>query len=125
MMKKSLAPVLTRLIQMPQVPSWVPTQVNLLLVQTLACHPTSLGVDYQRDMAQCGHSKVFHEVCPFINFSFTTPSVDLMSLQCCKDCKTFFNKYFTGHILFAIFIPVLGCLGPQFVGDNNNVFTKY
>ena len=48
-MTKSLVPMLMRLVQMPQIPSRVPTQVNLLLVQTLACHPTSLGVDYQRD----------------------------------------------------------------------------
>ena len=43
---------------MPLILSRVPTQVSLLLVQTLACHPTSLGVDYQ-GMAWCGHIKVF------------------------------------------------------------------
>ena len=49
MMMKSLVPMLMRLVQMPQILSRVPTRVNLLLVQTLACCPTSLGVDYQRD----------------------------------------------------------------------------
>ena len=49
MMMKSPVPMLTRLVWMPQISSRVPTQVTLLLVQILACHPTSLGVDYQRD----------------------------------------------------------------------------
>ena len=51
-MMKSLVPMLMRLVWMPQILSRVPTRVNLLLVQlvqTLACYPTSLGVDYQRD----------------------------------------------------------------------------
>ena len=51
-MMKSPVPMLMRLVQMPQILSRVPTWVNLLLVQlveTLACCPTSLGVDYQRD----------------------------------------------------------------------------
>ena len=48
-MMKSPVPMLTRLVQMPQILSRVPTQVNLLIVQTLDCHPASLGVDYQRD----------------------------------------------------------------------------
>ena len=48
-MMKSPVPMLMRLVQMPRIPSRVPTQVNLLIVQTLACHPTSLDVDYQRD----------------------------------------------------------------------------
>ena len=58
MMTKSLVPPLMRLAWMPLISSRVPTQVSLLLVQTLACHPTSLGVDYQ-GMAWCGHIKVF------------------------------------------------------------------
>ena len=49
MMTKSPITMLMRLVRMPQMPSRVPTQVNLLLIWTLACHPTSLGVDYQRD----------------------------------------------------------------------------
>ena len=50
MMMKSLVPMLMRLVWMPQIPSRNPTyQSPLLVVQTLACHPTSLGVDYQRD----------------------------------------------------------------------------
>ena len=48
-MAKSLVPMLTRLVWMPQILSRIPTWVNLLIIQTLACHPTSLGVDYQRD----------------------------------------------------------------------------
>ena len=48
-MTKSLVPMLMGLVQTPQISSRVPTWVTLLLVQTLACHPTSLGVDYQRD----------------------------------------------------------------------------
>ena len=55
---KSLVPPLMRLAQMPLILSRVPTQVSLLLVQTLACCPTSLGVNYQ-GMAWCGHIKVF------------------------------------------------------------------
>ena len=48
MMTKGPVPML-RLVRTPQIPSRVPTQVNLLIAQTLACHPMSLGVDYQRD----------------------------------------------------------------------------
>ena len=44
-----------RLAQMPQILSRVLIQVSSLLVQTLACHPTSLGVDYQRDGMVCPH----------------------------------------------------------------------
>ena len=49
MMMKSPVPMLMRLVWMPWIPSRVSTWVNLLIVQTLACCPTSLGVDYQRD----------------------------------------------------------------------------
>ena len=43
-------PMLMRLVQMPQIPIRNPTYRSpLSVVQTLACHPTSLGVDYQRD----------------------------------------------------------------------------
>ena len=70
-MMKSLVPPLTRLARMPQILSRVPIQVSSLLVQTLACCPTSLGVDYQRDSMVQPHES-FHDVCFFINFSFTT-----------------------------------------------------
>ena len=47
---KSQVPMLTRLVQMPRIPSRNPTYCSpSLVVQTLACCPTSLGVDYQRD----------------------------------------------------------------------------
>ena len=50
MMAKSPVPMPTRLVQMPQILIRNPTyQSPLSVVQTLACHPTSLGVDYQRD----------------------------------------------------------------------------
>ena len=58
MMMKSLVPPLMRLAWTPPISSRVPTQASSLLVQTLACRPTSLGVDYQ-GMAWCGHIKVF------------------------------------------------------------------
>ena len=50
MMANGLVPMLMRLVQT----SWIlirnPTyQSPLSVVQTLACHPTSLEVDYQRD----------------------------------------------------------------------------
>ena len=49
-MMKSPVPMLMRLVQMPQILIRNPTyQSPLLVVQTLACHPTSLGVNYQRD----------------------------------------------------------------------------
>ena len=49
-MVKGLAPVLMRLVQMPWILIRNPTyQSPLSVVQTLACCPTSLGVDYQRD----------------------------------------------------------------------------
>ena len=57
-MTKSLVPPAMRLAQMPLISSRVSTQVSSLLEQTLACHPTSLGVDYQ-GTAWCGHIKVF------------------------------------------------------------------
>ena len=46
---KSPVPMLTKLVWTPWISSRVPTWVTLLLVHTLACCPTSLGVDYQRD----------------------------------------------------------------------------
>ena len=49
MMMKSPVPMLRRLVQTPRILSRVPTWVNLLIVQTLACHPASLGLDYQRN----------------------------------------------------------------------------
>ena len=50
MMMKSQVPMLMRLVQMPQILSRYPTyQFPSVVVQTLACHPTSLRVDYQRD----------------------------------------------------------------------------
>ena len=55
---KSPVPPPTRLAQMPLISSRVSTEASSSLVQTLACHPTSLGVDYQ-GMAQHGHIKVF------------------------------------------------------------------
>ena len=43
-------PMLMRLVWMPWILIRDPTyQSPLSVVQTLACHPTSLGVDYQRD----------------------------------------------------------------------------
>ena len=49
-MAKGPVPMLTRLVQMSQIPIRNPThQFSSSAVQTLACHPTSLGVDYQRD----------------------------------------------------------------------------
>ena len=49
-MMKSPVPMLMRLVQMPQIPSRNPTYWSpLSVVQMLACHPASLGVDYQRD----------------------------------------------------------------------------
>ena len=46
--------MLMRLVWMSRIPIRNPTYRSpLSVVQTLACHPTSLGVDYQRDgMAQ-------------------------------------------------------------------------
>ena len=58
MIMKSLVPPLMRLAWMSLILSRVPPQASLLLVQTLACHPTSLGVDYQ-GTARCSHIKVF------------------------------------------------------------------
>ena len=50
MMVNGLVPVLMRLVQMSQILIRKPTfQSPLPVVQKLACHPTSLGVDYQRD----------------------------------------------------------------------------
>ena len=50
MMAKGPVPMLMRLVQTPQSPIRNPTYWSpLSVVQTLACHPTSLGVDYQRD----------------------------------------------------------------------------
>ena len=51
---QSLVPPVTRLARMPLILSRIPTQASSLLVQTSACYPISLGVDYQ-GMAQCGH----------------------------------------------------------------------
>ena len=49
-MVKGPVPMLMRLVQTSQIPIRNPTyQSPLSVVQTLACHPTSLGVDYQRD----------------------------------------------------------------------------
>ena len=49
-MVKGPVPMLTRLVWMPQILIRNPTyQSPLSVVQTLACCPTSLGVDYQRD----------------------------------------------------------------------------
>ena len=49
-MAKSLVPILMRLVWMPWIPIRNPTYWSpLSVVQTLACHPASLGVDYQRD----------------------------------------------------------------------------
>ena len=58
MMTKSPVPPPTMLARMSLILSRVPTQVSFLLVQTLACHPISLGVDYQ-GTAQCSLIKVF------------------------------------------------------------------
>ena len=77
MKTKSLVPPPMRLAWMPLISSRVPTQASSSLVQALACHLTSLGVDYQ-GTARRGHIKVF--TMSFINFSFTTQSVDLMGL---------------------------------------------
>ena len=57
-MMKSPAPPVMRLAQMPLISSRIPTRASSLLVQTLACCPTSLGVDYQ-GTAWCGHFRVF------------------------------------------------------------------
>ena len=57
-MMKSPAPPVMRLAWTPLTLSRVPTRASSLLVQTLACCPTSLGVDYQ-GMTQCGHFRVF------------------------------------------------------------------
>ena len=78
MMRKSPVPPATRLAWMPLILSRVPTRASSLLEQTLACCPTSLGVDYQ-GMAWGGHIKSSQRL-SFINFSFTTQSVDLMGL---------------------------------------------
>ena len=49
-MAKGPVPMLTRLVWMSQILIRNPTyQFSTSVVQTLACHPTSLGVDYQRD----------------------------------------------------------------------------
>ena len=49
-MAKGPVPMLMRLVQMPWIPIRNPTyRSSLSVVQTLTCHPTSLGVDYQRD----------------------------------------------------------------------------
>ena len=49
-MAKGLAPMLMRLVWMPWILIRNPMyQSPLSVVQTLACHPASLGVDYQRD----------------------------------------------------------------------------
>ena len=49
-MAKSPVPMLMRLVQMSQILSRNPIyQSPLSVVQTLASHPASLGVDYQRD----------------------------------------------------------------------------
>ena len=49
-MAKSLVPMLTRLVQTPQILIRNPTYRSpLSVVQTLARHSGSLGVDYQRD----------------------------------------------------------------------------
>ena len=77
-MMKSPAPPVMRLARMPLISSRVPTQASSLLEQTLACHPTSLGVDYQ-ETAWCGHIKSSQHL-SFINFSFTTQSIDLTGL---------------------------------------------
>ena len=56
-MKSPAAPVM-RLAWTPLISSRVPTQASSLLVQTsLACRPTSLGIDYQ-GTAWCGHFRV-------------------------------------------------------------------
>ena len=47
---KSLVPMPMRLVWTPRILSRNPTyQSPLLVVQTLACHTATLGVDYQRD----------------------------------------------------------------------------
>ena len=49
-MAKGLVPMLMRLVWMPQILIRNPTYWSpLSVVQTLACCPASLGVDYQRD----------------------------------------------------------------------------
>ena len=49
-MAKGLAPMLMRLVWTPRILIRSSTyQSPLSVVQTLACHPTNLGVDYQRD----------------------------------------------------------------------------
>ena len=49
-MVNGLVPMLTRLVWTSWIPIRNPTyQSPLSVVQTLACHLTSLGVDYQRD----------------------------------------------------------------------------
>ena len=70
MMVNGLVPMLMRLVWT----SWIlirnPTyQSPLSVVQTLACHPTSLGVDYQRDATVQSQSR-FNDVSmlPFNDF---------------------------------------------------------
>ena len=49
-MVKGPVPMLMRLVWTSQIPIRNPTyQSSLSAVQTLTCHPTNLGVDYQRD----------------------------------------------------------------------------
>ena len=49
-MVKGPVPMLTRLVWTSSIPIRNPTYRSpLSVVQTLACHPASLGVDYQRD----------------------------------------------------------------------------
>ena len=67
MMMKSPVPPLMRLAWMPWILSRVPIRVSSLLVQTLACHPTSLDVDYQRDSMVWPHES-FHNVCLLLIF---------------------------------------------------------
>ena len=92
MMMQGPVPMLMTLVWMPQILIRNPTyQSPLSVVQTLACHPSSLGVDYQRDgMVWPQSSFDGVSMLSFYWFLFTTRSVDLMSLLCSEDCRVFF-----------------------------------
>ena len=50
MLANGLAPIVMKSVWMPRIPIRNPTfQSPLAVLQKLACHPTSLEVDYQRD----------------------------------------------------------------------------
>ena len=58
MMVNGPVPMLTRLVQMSQILIRNPTyQSPLSVVQTLASHSASLGVDYQRDSTVWSQSR--------------------------------------------------------------------